>query len=93
MSLTLVQLAQAIEDGKSTELKHGGEWVVRGSVAEMFEYYFSFPDRVRIKPEPRVFWVIDGIPLKFLTKAEALGAAKVDAHNDPVIYHCTEVIE
>ena len=60
MSLTLVQLATAIEQGKTIELKVGGESIywdkAIGGLAAFISWYRD-PQCVRIKPEPREIWV------------------------------------
>lgn len=65
MSLTLVQLATAIEQGKTIEVA-GGDNVYREAegLECIFGFYDNFPESVRIKKEPREFWLCDGIIYK-----------------------------
>ena len=62
MSLTLVELAQAIEDGKTIQIELAGEWNSHKSKADAFIWFYkgkeTGEERVRIKPEPREFWLI-----------------------------------
>ena len=57
MSLTLVQLAQAIEDGKTIEVSVGGGWFT-SSKREILAAWCNGSQFVRIKPEPREFWLV-----------------------------------
>ena len=59
MSLTLVELAQAITDGKTLEKKKGGKWVEDDSGLEsVFGHYELFPNSWRIKPKVKEYWLI-----------------------------------
>lgn len=58
-TLTLVELAQGITDEKIVELKGAnGGWSKSSDIEEIFGFYNVFPDCVRIKPEPREYWII-----------------------------------
>ena len=59
MSLTLVQLATAIEQGKTIEKDSAKDkWDEISGLESIFGFYELFPDSVRIKPEPREYWLI-----------------------------------
>ena len=71
MSLTLVELAQAIEDGKDILAynKLLEVWGPGKTDIGLMDLWFAHPDRVRIKPEPREYWMLGGF--HFLSLADA----------------------
>ncbi|MDB4261552.1 hypothetical protein N9878_01660 [bacterium] len=60
MTLTLVQLAQAITEGKTIEGFVCGEWTTDILTATIFERWCLESTYVRIKPEPREYWMVSG---------------------------------
>ena len=73
MSLTLVQLAQAITDGKTLETynKILEVWGGPGKTdIGLMDLWFAHPDRVRIKPEPREYWMLGDLHLLSLKDAQ-----------------------
>lgn len=59
-NLTLVQLAQAIEQGKTIEDNTCGGWTHAEiiNVSQLIGLWFVNPDSVRIKPKLREYWLI-----------------------------------
>ena len=95
MSLTLVQLAQAIEDGKDFEVAAVGTWhegtdmedlSVR-DIREMLDSGF-----IRIKPQPHEYWFVDNIPKRYFTLEQAVTARSEQIGSSLAIYHSVEVI-
>jgi len=98
-NLTLVELAEAITDGKTIELEGAKKehWRESAWLREIFDRYEHYPDSVRIKPGPREYFQVTGLEGTYATlqcaqEAIALCKQKCSGTFGPVI-RCTEVLE
>ena len=75
MTLTLVELAEAIEDGKTIEsVTDDGEWQDMGHIVARIELLDAADwlkqGRLRIKPEAREYWLVGGFHFLSLKDAQ-----------------------
>ncbi len=77
-TLTLVELAQAIEDGKTIQITNSfGNWVDSRNASRIFGLFDFLPNGVRIKPEPREYWIYNGKVFESVEEWEKYCRAKM----------------
>ena len=93
MSLTLVELAQAIEDGKTIE--KANEFGVYEDFEPLTRIYRDVRGALRllrIKPEPKEHWFVAGMDGRHNTLSDALAVRESCTVKDRSIYHVREVL-
>ena len=94
MTLTLVQLATAIEQGKTLETAYpGGLWTPNSDTRYLMDAFLRDSSCVRIKPEPRRFWLDtnSGNYVEMITKNESPCVEYDSDKINPA--HCIIVVE
>ena len=98
MSLTLVQLAEAIQNDRAIEIKGGalGDVWTGADLSPIclneIRTWLKF-GHVRIKPEAREFWLLEGSDIRYSDLDFAINSRERCVDKNRLIYRCQQVLE